>query len=75
MIFQVLKIDLKIYVLIFESLIEFNEAFIPYDELQFLDWPSIVAHSPADECIHLHSPALTQTQTEVYRAWISDTGS
>ena len=27
-------------------LIVFNEAFIPYNELQFLDWPSIVVHSP-----------------------------
>ena len=29
------------------SLIGFNKAFIPYNELQFLDWPSIIAHSPA----------------------------
>ena len=29
------------------SLIDFKEAFIPYNELQFLDWPSIVGHSPA----------------------------
>ena len=28
--------------------IDFNEAFIPYNELQFLHWPSIVAHSPAE---------------------------
>ena len=33
--------------LVCNSLIDFNEAFIPYNELQFLDWPSIVAHSPA----------------------------
>ena len=26
---------------------DFNEAFIPYNEFQFFDWPSIVAHSPA----------------------------
>ena len=39
--------------------IDFNEASIPYNELQFLDWPNIVAHSPAGlMCI-----------------WISDTGS
>ena len=25
---------------------DFNEAFIPYNELHFLDWSSIVAHSP-----------------------------
>ena len=25
----------------------FYEAFIPYDEFQFLDWPSIFMHSPA----------------------------
>ena len=29
-----------------KSLINFNEAFILYNKLQFLDWPSIVAHSP-----------------------------
>ena len=29
------------------SLIDFNEAFIPYSELQFFDWPSTVAHTPA----------------------------
>ena len=28
------------------SVSHYNEAFIPYNELQFLDWPSIVAHSP-----------------------------
>ena len=38
---------LKNYVLVCKSLIDFNEAFIPYNELQFFDWPSIVAHSPA----------------------------
>ena len=26
---------------------DFNEAFIPYNEFQFFDWPSIVAHSSA----------------------------
>ena len=35
----------KIIVLIRKSLSDFNEAFIPYNELQFLDWPSVVAHS------------------------------
>ena len=30
-----------------KSLIDFNESLIPYSELQFLDRPSIVAHSPA----------------------------
>ena len=35
----------KIIVLIRKSLSDFNEAFIPYNEPQFLDWPSIVAHS------------------------------
>ena len=29
-----------------KSLIDFNEAFIPYNELQFLGRPSIVVHSP-----------------------------
>ena len=29
-----------------QSFIDFNEALIPYNELQFTDWPSIVAHSP-----------------------------
>ena len=28
------------------EVINFNEAFIPHDELQFLDWPSIAAHPP-----------------------------
>ena len=28
------------------KIIDFNEAFIPYNELQFFDWPSIVAHLP-----------------------------
>ena len=37
----------KNYALVCKSLIDFNEAFIPYNELQFFDWPSIVAHSPA----------------------------
>ena len=36
----------KNYDLICKSLIDFNEAFILYNELQFFDWPSIVAHSP-----------------------------
>ena len=30
-----------------KSLIDFNEAFTPYNEKQFFDWPSIVAHSSA----------------------------
>ena len=38
---------LRINALVCKSLIDFNEAFIPYNELQFLDWPSTVAHSPA----------------------------
>ena len=29
-----------------KSLIDFNEAFIPYNELQFFNWPSFVANSP-----------------------------
>ena len=33
--------------LVWKSLIDFNEAFIPYSELQFFDWRSIVVHSPA----------------------------
>ena len=32
-----------------KSLIDFNEAFIPYNKLQFLDWPRIVAHSPTGQ--------------------------
>ena len=39
---------LKIYALVCRSLIDFNEVFIPNNELQFLDWPNIVAHSPTD---------------------------
>ena len=39
--------SLKNYALACKSLINFNEAFIPYNELQFLDWPSIAAQSPA----------------------------
>ena len=35
------------FVLVCKSLIDFNEVFIPYNELQFFDWPSIAAHSPA----------------------------
>ena len=27
---------------------DFNEVFIPNNELQFLDWTSIVVHSPAE---------------------------
>ena len=38
---------LKIYALFCKSLIDFNETFIPYNELQSLVWSSIVAHSPA----------------------------
>ena len=38
---------LKNYVLVCKSLIDFNEAFTSYNEWQFFDWPSIVAHSPA----------------------------
>ena len=30
-----------------KSLIDFNEAFIPYNELQLFSWPNIVAHSLA----------------------------
>ena len=37
---------LKIYALFCNSLIYFNEAFFPYNELQFSDWPGIAAHSP-----------------------------
>ena len=33
--------------LVCEVQIDFNKAFIPYNELQFFDWPSTVAHSPA----------------------------
>ena len=35
------------YGLVCKSLIDFNEAFIPYNELQFPNWPSIVAQSTA----------------------------
>ena len=31
--------------IVWKSLIDFNEGFIPYSKLQFFDWPSIVAHS------------------------------
>ena len=31
-----------------EPLIDFNEAVIPYSELQFFDWLNIVAHSPTE---------------------------
>ena len=37
---------LKNYALVWKSLIDFNEAFAPYSELQFLEWPSTVVHSP-----------------------------
>ena len=33
--------------LVCKLLIDFNEAFIPYNELQFFEWPSIVVHSSA----------------------------
>ena len=33
----------QIYVLVCKSLIDFNKAFIPYNALQFFEWPSIVA--------------------------------
>ena len=36
----------KNYALVCKWLIHFSEAFIPYNELQFFDWPSIVVHSP-----------------------------
>ena len=40
--------SLKIYALVCESLIDFNETFfIPYNEMQFWDWPNIVVQSPA----------------------------
>ena len=35
------------YALVCKSLVHFNEAFIPYNKLQSLNWPSIFAHSPA----------------------------
>ena len=38
---------LKNYVLVCKSSIDFIEVFIPYNELQFFDWPGIVVHSPA----------------------------
>ena len=34
--------------LIFKSLIDFNEAFAPYNERQFFDWLSIVVYSPPE---------------------------
>ena len=46
MIFQNWKYGLKNYALVCKSLIDFNKAFIPYNELQYLDWLSIVAYSP-----------------------------
>ena len=33
-------------IIVWKSLIDFNEAFIPYSKLQFFDWPSIVVDSP-----------------------------
>ena len=33
---------------------DFNEAFIPYNVLQFFDWPGIVAHSPAGLMRSMH---------------------
>ena len=33
--------------LVCKSLIDFNEVFIPYNEQQYLDWSSIVVHSPS----------------------------
>ena len=42
-----IKECLKNYVPICKSLIDFNEDFIPYNELQFLGWPTIVARSTA----------------------------
>ena len=39
--------SLKNYALVCKSLIDFNEAFIPHNQLQFLGCSSIVAHSPA----------------------------
>ena len=41
------KYGLKNCALVWKLLIDFNEAFIPYSELQLFYWPSIVAHSPA----------------------------
>ena len=42
-----IKNSLKNYALVCKSLIDFNEAFIPYNEQQFFDWPSIAVHSSA----------------------------
>ena len=39
--------SLKKYALVCNSLIDFNEAFIPKNVLQFLGWPNIVVHTPA----------------------------
>ena len=33
--------------LVCKSLLDFNEAFIPYNEMQFFDWPSIAVPSAA----------------------------
>ena len=39
--------DLKNYAFVCKSLNDFKKVFIPYNDLQFLGWPSIIAHSPA----------------------------
>ena len=44
----------KNYALVCNSLIDFNEAFIPCNELQLFDWPRIVAHSPAGLMYIMH---------------------
>ena len=50
-----------------KSLIDFNESLIPYNELQFLDRPSIVAHSPAAGLVVLvHRNIQVTTLTIVY---------
>ena len=46
MILKNQEYGVKSYALFFKSLIGINEAFIPYNELQFFDWNSIVTHSP-----------------------------
>ena len=54
------------YALFCNSLIDFNEAFIPYNELQFFDWPSIVLHSPAGlMCIMCGSVVLVHRNIQV----------
>ena len=47
LIFKNQEYGLKNYAFTCKSLIDFNEAFTHYNELQFFDWPSIVVHSPA----------------------------